>query len=58
VGDPDHSLLPKGVLADKCNNEGAEMMVRKSDGPYYRRNEVTLVEGRALGKTNLGGETL
>ena len=57
MGDPDHSPLPKGVLADKCNSEGVEMMVRKSDGPYYRRNEVTLVEGRALGNAVLLRDT-
>ncbi len=35
VGDPDSSSVTE-VLADKCNSEGVEMAVRKSDGPYYR----------------------
>ena len=32
VGDPDSSSR-REVLADKCNSEGAEMAIRKSDGP-------------------------
>ncbi len=32
VGDPDSSSVME-VLADKCNSEGVEMAVRKSDGP-------------------------
>ena len=35
VGDPDSSSR-REVSADKCNSEGAEMAMRKSDGPYYR----------------------
>ncbi len=32
VGDLDSSSVME-VLADKCNSEGVEMAVRKSDGP-------------------------
>ena len=45
------------VLADKYKSEEAEKAIRKSDGSYYRRSRVMPMEGRTLGKINLGKET-
>jgi hypothetical protein len=47
----------KEVSMDKGNSEDIETAVRKSEGTYYCRSGVTPVEGRSLGKIDLGGET-